>query len=137
MNDRAIASHIVKAQICSDAGKDKYDPELIMPGHKHAVRVEYREKDYHILHAINGIVRSRNSIFRFSVTDESNIEGMAIVYFQFTIENIRYQVSFHTYLPDKLGAFVTSKRMRMKWDHASSYNSCKKLHEYFNLNERR
>ena len=135
-SDRMIAHAIIKAQIASDAGKGHDETRLSKTklGSSKCIKNGYDEKVCHILNAITGICKSKNSIFRFTVykTDDQNGYPSYITYFSFNLNGNKYQISFHTPLNKgkSLKRYLTNKRT-CRWDHRSSYEACEALFQHF------
>ena len=133
INDRDIAYHILMAQVASDGGKDIKEIRSVLPHSFKTWQGGYRSKDYHILLAIKGILRSRDSVFRFRVSkvsdeDDDEMRRVFIAYFEFVDEQgIRRQISFHSFRKE-VGKFV-SDRMKIEWDRKSSRETAKFLAE--------
>lgn len=126
--DKDIARDIVMAQIASDGGKNIRESRRYLPRAFTTWRGGYRSKDYHILRAIMGILRSRDSQFRFCVTQDGDEEDTYIVYFEFVaFDGTKKQISFHSFR-EAVGKFASAK-VRMAWDKKSSRATARYLAE--------
>lgn len=133
MNKR-IARAIILVQVASDGGKGYRYFKGSVPNEKFANLMGYNAKDDYILDAINLINRyGKSSGFSYYI-GESDIDSWnesAIVYFNFKIDNKRYQISFHTFGEEIISRRHESKNEnhRTRWDKASSRKAAMKLAE--------
>jgi hypothetical protein len=139
MNDKLIARQIIKAQICSDSGKDITSRLSECIGSNKPEKQAYGGKVKYINAAIQNILKSKNSMFRFSVyqTEDQNGYDSILVYFWFKLEGEKYQISFHNpvYFNNPLLKYATKNKLSQKWDgyYGGSRYSCIKLMNLFDL----
>lgn len=100
--ERRIAEAIILAQAASDGGKYLQSKICHVPGTfaeeaKKAWTSRYPEKDRQIRRAIALIQKSGTPDFRFSIVIDKEKKARFIVYFNFTIDGRRGQVSFHSF----------------------------------------
>ena len=115
--DRMIARAIIHAQVASDGGKGINDIRNITRRSYVVYQAGYALKDEYVLRAIQGINRSKNSMFRYYVT-VSDIPDALLVYFEFKVLGTKYQISFHCF-DERLDSFLpksSKKSHRTKWD---------------------
>jgi hypothetical protein len=119
--DKKVAQLIIKAQMCSDSGK-RVNNDYFHPGwKKRANKFRYSHKVELIIRAMDRIAQMHGtSGFHYSIGND----GFDIVYFDFKIEEKRYQISFH--IPE--GVPKRYKKCNDKhvthWDHNSSREAC-------------
>ena len=125
--DCEIARAIFNAQVASDAGKGIFEFRHVP---EPAVRGGYEAKDVYVRKAINLILASSESVFRFSVRGGGFTPYL--VYFEARLgDGRKYQVSFHSF-DDYLGPFVRSRKGRAaRWDHGDSRDTATYLMRYF------
>lgn len=139
--EKKIAEALIYAQIASDAGKGIY--ELEGPDEKKtkaAQLLDYDGKDAFIEIAINRI-RSKNTMFDYFIIYERDQNGAPsyITYFAFTVDEMKYQISFH--IPkDKASEYIKSLEgtgKPMEWNRVKngSRTACKVLLDILRENE--
>lgn len=134
-SDRKIAQLIVLAQIASDAGKGFEDDRLMsVRGAKRAVNGGYSRKDLYVREAIEAILKSRNSAFRFYCRIDTHLCADSLVYFKVKIGERYWQISFHSF-DCELWKYQTkqSKRHTQRWDRGISRETAYALIEAYNL----
>lgn len=94
--EKMIARAIIKAQAASDSGKGI--DELNARGLRGAHHMGYDVKVQYIRRAVELIMGTGKSMFHTYTTDNCSPTGFIsmITYFDFKINDIRYQISFHT-----------------------------------------
>jgi hypothetical protein len=136
--NKTIAIAIVSAQIASDAGKCIYDLKCKNQIRRRSEKFKYKVKTYYILHALN-IIRKNKTDYNYYVSDivgDQNNSPSIIVYFDFRIENKRYQMSFHTPLSQacELKSFSnTGRKTRWRRHFESSREAAQALIDYYHL----
>lgn len=100
---RAILRCIIKAQIASDAGKNKkYKWPCKIRNYNRLLRDGYKEKDRLIIQAVKLINQFPKAGIEYYYTknaDEIYDTRYDLVYFSFALDNERLQVSFHCPFP--------------------------------------
>lgn len=133
ISDRMIAQSIVLAQVASDGGKGITEIRNICKNSRKVNDWGYEVKDFYILKAIKMILASKNSGFRFFV---SNDDFTPIVYFEYRglveRENVVLQVSFHTFDRAFL-KYANKRKYHGRWDEGSSRGTCMDLAYLFKL----
>lgn len=126
-----LALTIVRAQACSDAGKDIYRLNLYGDTDLKLIDKGYVAKDEQILKAINIICRltSEKAGVKFEVVEDHSGIAYYIVYFTYYLDNKKRQVSFHCF-SEKVGRFCR-KNPTVRWDHGDSRKNCEELIEKF------
>ena len=129
---RDVASAIVRAQACSDAGKYIYKLPLNENSSRQLIKRKYEAKDEQILKAIHIILRhtSEKAGARYDVVKCTEGDAPYLVYFTYCIDAQRRQVSFHTF-SEKVGKFC--RKSKVRWDHKNSRKNCEELIQYFEL----
>lgn len=129
--DKKIAESIILAQVASDGGKNIPDINHILNQAYPIWKKGYKEKDRYILKAIYLINMSKNSRFRYYVT-EGDIPNSTLVYFNYNDrKGEKLQVSFHTFNA-KIKQWISKRKNPAyvtTWDEGSSRNNCLKLKE--------
>lgn len=123
--DKKAAHLIIKAQMCSDSGKGVENGYYHYAWKYRADKFGYGHKNMLIFRAMDRIAQLHGtSGFHFSVSTKGYCD---IVYFDFKIEETRYQISFH--VPG--GVPERYKKCNNKhvthWDHCSSREACYEL----------
>lgn len=137
--NEAIARELILAQAASDGGKnikDLLDLTHTVPGLKSAYKEGYSDKDKHIRKALKLIQRSHGkSGFSYYVTKDPEIlyrwEPMNLIYFNFKVDGIRFQMSFHSpyeFLDDEKDNKSNKKHMT-HWDRKDSRYAARVLAE--------
>ena len=122
--NRRIAKLIVNAQVASDGGKGIKDIRYICES---AYKAGYRRKDSCIWEACNLIASKKNSGFSYYVTDGQITPYL--VYFNFKIDGVRKQISFHSY-DYRLERFHCTDRVHgTRWDRGDSRRTAVELYE--------
>lgn len=128
--DKKTAYFIIKAQMCSDSGKH-LNYQYGHPGWKDRTdKFGYSSKTWFIIKAMNRISQLHGtSGFHYYIgTDNTQIKYTTVVYFNFKIDNEKFQISFHCEdydIPDRYLKNNTSHYTR--WDHKSSREACEAL----------
>ena len=132
-----IASLIYRAQKSSDAGKGIY-PESEIHMDRSAIHYGYAVKVDCIRDAIRLITCSRSQFNYYVQADVPDQNGYAsvITYFEFKLNGIRKQVSFHT--PWSLATqlkpyFNTGRKTRWNRIPGGSYRATEELKEFYGL----
>ena len=128
-----IALCIIRAQKSSDAGKG-IDRISLSKKYSRPCRMGYGFKEADILEAIR-LIRRNKTQFNYWVEfapDQNGVNSI-VVYFDFKIENKRYQVSFHNHGCKELDNYVNTGRKTHWHKTVSSYYSCTKLQEYYQI----
>lgn len=102
--NEAIARELILAQAASDGGKhikDLLDLTPYVPGLRKAYKKGYPAKEDHMRNAVAMIKTAHGrSGFSFYETKDPKIQyrtnDMTLVYFNFKVDGIRYQISFHS-----------------------------------------
>lgn len=123
--DKIIAKYIILAQTASDGGKGMKSLNRLFPTSNLACYKGYQAKDGYIKKAIMGILKSKNSIFRFYCKQDKWVANY-IVYFNFKLEGERYQVSFHSF---KDWSHFENSNCGTRWDKRDSREACLRLFE--------
>jgi hypothetical protein len=134
-SDRKIAQLLVLAQIASDAGKGFQDEKLnSVRGAKRAVNGGYNRKDLYVREAIESILKSRNSAFRFFCCTDLHCRADSLVYFKVKVDGVYRQISFHSF-DCELWKYQTkqSEKHTQRWDHGVSRETAYALIEAYNL----
>ncbi len=134
--NEAIARHIILAQVASDGGKG-IDTlwnaiRAYMPGTRKARFRGYDDKDQHITKALDLISAAHGrSGFSYFISKDPGLYDMTLVYFNFKLYGMRYQISFHTYL--NLDRYSKKNSAHQtKWDEKDSREAARFLaHELF------
>lgn len=132
--DMKIAQLLYSAQYASDCAKDIYrlNEEYVLSSRNICKYSGYYYKDIFIAKAINEICKSRgNTNFSFYVCRD--LEGIAkyLVYFNAKLNEIKYQVSFHSF-DDSLTRFITKRNIhKTKWDKKVSNEACENIIRYY------
>lgn len=138
MLDKDIALHIIKAQICSEAGKYKRDTYNVIEQYNGycyplfvCTKKKYHSKEYHIKKALDMICSRKRTGFYFSVQPKLTDGGRdsLIVYFNFKLDGIRNQISFHTFDFKHLSRF-TSPNSRTRWLQGAEENASVRLFKH-------
>jgi hypothetical protein len=131
----AIAKAIIAAQTASDAGKGIC--EIDGRCARHGRHDKYGCKPAYIVKAIETI-RTSSSDFRYYVAETGDQNGYPsiIAYFEFKLDNERYQVSFHT-PANRAGVLekYANTGRKTRWDRifGGSRRACLKLMDYFGI----
>ena len=127
--NKSICSYLIKAQLCSDAGKDIY-PSSTKAG-KIARSFGYTHKDYFIQKAMDKINSTPVSGFSYYVAPGIGVGADTVVYFNFKFNGERHQISFHSYNNFKS---YQSNSHKTRWDKkiGGSRRSCDLLWDYLN-----
>ncbi|MCQ2088490.1 MAG: hypothetical protein MJZ37_10590 [Bacilli bacterium] len=88
-NDIIIARALIRALKASDEAKTFN--KLSQKSDKN-----YNKKSIAIKKAIEKISENKNSIFRYSIYSSPQCGGSFIIYFEFDIDDEKYQISFHS-----------------------------------------
>lgn len=91
----SIIRDIVYAQVCSDAGKGIYEIKGQNPNFKSCEQYKYKDKNFYLLRAIKQIENSKYIGITYYVSREE-VRDNLIVYFNIKVNNIKYQMSFHS-----------------------------------------
>lgn len=102
--NEAIARELILAQAASDGGKnikDLLDLTPYVPGLRKAYKKGYSAKDDHLWNAVDMIKTAHGrSGFSFYETHDPTVQykwwDMTLIYFNFKVDGIRYQISFHS-----------------------------------------
>lgn len=138
MLDKDIALHIIKAQICSEAGKykrDTYNAIEQYNGYCYPLFVctqkRYHSKEYHIKKALDMVCSRKNTGFYFNVQPKLTDGGRdsLIVYFNFKLDGVRNQISFHTFDFKQLSKYI-SPNSRTRWLKGAEENASVRLFKY-------
>lgn len=131
--DIIIARLIVDAQLASDAGKHRRQV-FGLPARAYSAPEHYKygKKPEYILNAVKILRGAKRSHFKYYVTRDV-MNGFVLVYFSTTINGEVYQVSFHDPRPSNELVKLIGSGTAMEWDHGSSWYSCRKIAEYYNL----
>lgn len=126
-----LALTIVRAQACSDAGKNMYRLNLNDDTSYRLIDKQYVAKDEQILKAINIICRltSEKAGVKFEVVKDQSGIAYYIVYFTYYLNNKKRQISFHSF-SKKIGRFCL-KNPTVRWDHGDSRENCNELIHWF------
>lgn len=107
-NEKSCAKNIICAQLSSDAGKrntklfdelrESFCTVISKKEQKDTWYYNYQLKSFFIEKAINIIDKSPRGMFNYFVEFAPDQNGYAsfIIYFDFKVEDKRFQVSFHT-----------------------------------------
>lgn len=102
--NRYVAKQIILAQVASDAGKGIYllgqELKQTIPIYKVYEKKGYYAKDTCIKKALKTIQSKKNSGFFYHVKVAypcNHNRHCFLIYFNFQIENMRFQVSFHSF----------------------------------------
>lgn len=129
--DKAVCEYIVKAQMCSDSGKDIWIDYHFPEWKEKAWYYGYGHKDLMIQKAIGRIhclrKKGRQSGFFYSTSYDPRL-FMNIVYFTFKLGGVRYQISFHTHCM-RFGE-GEGPQTKTRWDKKSSEDTCWVLAKY-------
>ena len=131
ITDRMIAEAIVLAQVASDGGKRIGDIYNISTRSKKTWMDGYDSKDDEILRAIKMILSSKESAFRFYVS-EGDLYNSIIVYFDWRVDGVKRQVSFHSYFGELI-KFAKKSRYATRWDKGSSRQTAIEIARYYHL----
>ena len=128
-----IALCIIRAQKSSDAGKG-IDRISLSKKNSRPCRMGYAFKETPILEAIK-LIRNNKTQFNYWVERKPDQNGILsiIVYFDFKIDETRYQVSFHNHGCKELTRYVNTGRKTYWHKKFSSFYSCTKLQEYYQI----
>lgn len=133
--DGRVAKAIILAQTASDGGKQlrkryKLGQEEIIYSlfgreSTKAYKNGYKAKDAFVTAAIERIARNKNSGFRFFVTACNEKENARfLVYFDYYIEDKKFQISFHS-RDDTLKKYLKGcKKSHTEWDKGNSRQNC-------------
>ena len=123
---KSCAKYIVLAQMCSDAGKGIWAEYEHRAWRVRAEKFGYRNKPMFIMKAMDEISKLRGtSGFHYFIS-----RGIAewgepcdLVYFNFKIEGVRHQISFHVpeLVPDR---YLKRSGHGTRWDEKSSREAC-------------
>ena len=137
-NAKRIARLVILAQDASDAGK--YINELELSSSKRYTQSQgYSAKNVYILKAIQHITRSKPCGWNFYVdADKPDQNGYrsVITYFQYKLDGVRYEVSFHTpYDQAKYLKPYFGKGRKTHWNRkiTGSREDCQTLAYIFNI----
>jgi hypothetical protein len=137
-NAKRIARLVILAQDASDAGKhiDALDLQI---SRRYTRREGYAAKNVYILAAIKIIVNSKPCGWNFYVDanrPDQNGYSSVITYFQYKLDGVRYEVSFHT-PASQAGALKPffGKGRKTHWNGVinGSRADCQTLADIFNL----
>lgn len=137
-NAKRIARLVILAQDASDAGKhiDALDLQI---SKRYTRREGYAAKNVYILAAIKIIANSKPCGWNFYVDanrPDQNGYSSVITYFQYKLDGVRYDVSFHTPVSqaDALKPFF-GKGRKTHWNGviSGSRQDCQTLADIFNL----
>lgn len=125
MLNKKIARKLVLAQVASDGGKwiddlEWFDPQVWQKG--------YAVKDRYILDVIQIICTKKDSGAYFYVTRDEHI-GSYLVYFNVSLFDGRYQISFHSF-NDALDRYCRTKKCAINWDRKESRETARRLITY-------
>ncbi len=132
---KLIIIDIISAQIASDSGKGKiFDyNDCNIRSFEYALKKGYGVKPEYIAKAINKIRTNPQCGFNYYVekTPDQNGYASILAYFDIKIDDVRYQVSFHTPINgdgvDLLTPFINSGR-KTRWRRKiDSRESCEAL----------
>ena len=129
-----IALCIIRAQKSSDAGKGINRISLSKKNSRPCM-LGYGFKETPILEAIR-LIRRNKTRFNYWVERKPDQNGILsiLVYFDFKIDETRYQVSFHNHnCTNELESYVNTGRKTHWHKTYSSFYSCTKLQEYYQI----
>jgi hypothetical protein len=129
-----IALCIIRAQKSSDYGKGINRISLSKTASRPS-RMGYGFKEADILEAIRLIRRNKTQFnYWVEVAPDQNGVNSILVYFDFKIDGKRFQVSFHNHnCGNELESYVNTGRKTHWRKNNSSYYSCIKLQEYYQI----
>ena len=129
-----IALCIIRAQKSSDYGKGINRISLSNKSSR-PCRMGYGFKEADILEAIRLIRRNKTQFnYWVEVAPDQNDVTSILVYFDFKINEKRFQVSFHNHnCSNELESYVNTGRKTHWHKNTSSYYSCIKLQEYYQI----
>lgn len=137
-NARRIARLVILAQDASDAGK-RIDSLDLRISKRYTQRKGYAAKNVYILAAIKTIANSKPCGWNFYVDankPDQNGHASVITYFQYKLDGVRYEVSFHTPAgqADDLKPFF-GKGRKTHWNGviSGSRADCQTIADIFNL----
>lgn len=129
-----IALCIIRAQKSSDTGKG-IDRISLSKKNSRPCRMGYGFKEADILEAIR-LIRRNKTRFNYWVEfapDQNGVNSI-VVYFDFKLDDKRYQVSFHNHnCGNELESYVNTGRKTYWHKTFSSFYSCTKLQEYYQI----
>ena len=125
MLNKKIAKKLVLAQVASDGGKGIEDLEFF---DSYVWERGYSVKDRYILDAIQLICTKKDSGAYFYVTRDEHI-GSYLVYFNVSLFDGRYQISFHSF-NDVLERYCRTKKCAINWDRKESRETARRLITY-------
>lgn len=129
-----IALCIIRAQKSSDTGKGINRISLSKKNSRPCM-LGYGFKETPILEAIR-LIRRNKTRFNYWVERKPDQNGILsiLVYFDFKIDETRYQVSFHNHnCSNELESYVNTGRKTHWHKTYSSFYSCTKLQEYYQI----
>lgn len=142
--NKMIARAIIAAQLCSDGGK--YDVFLLEEIQSNTTsdfwqkcwNKEYDQKLFWIARAIQMINCSKSG-FRYHLvkTGDQNGYPSILVYFEFKLDGVRHQVSFHTPMGQEVEKRIhfdlkkIPSGRKTRWDHKSSRLAALELYKYY------
>lgn len=137
-NAKRIARLVILAQDASDAGK-RIDALDLRISKRYTREEGYAAKNVYILTAIKTIANSKPCGWNFYVEanrPDQNGYSSVITYFQYKLDGVRYEVSFHTPV-GQAGALKPffSKGRKTHWNGVinGSRQDCQTLADIFNL----
>lgn len=137
-NAKRIARLVILAQDASDAGKG-IDSLEISTSRRYTQSHGYAAKNTYILEAIRAITSTRPCGWNFYVeANQPDQNGCAsvITYFQYRLDGVRYDISFHTPADQAKGLRpYFGKGRKTHWNRkiGGSRNDCQSLADIFNL----
>lgn len=135
MIDKQIAKNIILAQIASDGGKgfETKTPLFLSSAY---TKKGYRAKDNRIMRAIEGINCNKNSGFYYNVKLSHYSNYMKsycyIIYFNFKINGVKKQISFHSFSCE-LSKYSSNKTVTRWIKKNDSRDCCLDLAKFLDL----
>ena len=129
-----IALCIIRAQKSSDAGKG-IDRISLSKKLSRPCMMGYGFKEADVLEAIR-LIRRNKTRFNYwaEFAPDQNGVNSIVVYFDFKVDDKRYQVSFHNHnYGNELESYVNTGRKTHWHKKFSSFYSCTKLQEYYQI----
>lgn len=134
-----IAKAICQAQIASDSGKEIYYLSLKNGAANSAKKYGYINKEKFMMKAIKIINTTHRGMFNYYCVDGLDQNGYPsiLTYFDFKLNGIRYQISFHTPKNKASKELVkicgSGRTTRWNKEFGGSRDACQALIDYYKL----
>ena len=131
-----IALRIIEAQIASDSGKGLKRLNVAKQYSRSYKHLGYALKGNPIVEALK-LIRANKTRFNYWCCEapDQNGNDSIIVYFDFKLNDTRYQVSFHNHGVKELRNYINTGRKTHWFKQINSLESCKALQRFYDIPE--